>query len=379
MQIVVKLKDVIVDPAQPVDLAAMPAERAIALLRKAYGFLAASMTFEIRDELVVITVDYERREDEETAKDCFARGMKQAESGRFNKAVDLFTRALKIVPEHTEARRNLAMALMNAGRLPEAKDHLVDVLRLSPDDTWAYVLVGNIYAKHENDLDTAERFYRKALELAPQDTHALINYAALKIERKDRDGARVLIEQAIGLAPELPNPYYALAMLLHNAGNPLESLATLDRMFDTAKFDDVRMADLRKECRELHLRISAEVADAEHDRLWQVVLAYRDEVARITAIPVELVEDNSLEDTTAASVPAWRGTGEKHVVRYNATGKAVVPHIVALELEALRMAYEARQAGKACDLRYVSDSPERAKAIEEAGRSCTTILLPDDY
>ena len=306
MQIAVKLKDVIIDPAKPVDLTAMPADKAITLLRKAYGFLAASTTFEIRDGMVFITVDYERRQDEETARDCFDRGMKQAKSGRYSKAVDLFTRVIKIVPEHVEARRNLAMALKNSNRLPEAKDHLVDVLRLSPGDSWAYVLLGNIYAWNENDLDTAERFYQKALEFAPKDTYALTNYAALKIERKDPEGARVLFEQAITLEPRHPNPYYGLATLLNDAGKSAESLATLDRMFDAAECGDARTADLRKECREFHLRISAQVADAEHNRMWKAVLACRDEVARITAVPVEMVEDNGLEDTTAASVPGSR-------------------------------------------------------------------------
>ena len=364
MQIVVKLKDVIIDPAKPVDLTAMPAERAIELLRKAYGFLAANMTFEIRDEMVVITVDYERRQDEAIAKDCFDRGMKQAKSGRYNKAVDLFARVLKIVPEHTEARRNLAMALKNSDRLPEAKDHLVDVLRLSPDDSWAYVLLGNIYAWHENDLDTAERFYRRALESAPQDTYALTNYAALKTERKDREGARALFEQVIALEPQQPNPYYGLATLLNDAGKTGEALATLEQMFDAADFDDVRVTDLRKECREFLLRVSAQVADTDHERLWKTVLAYRDEVASITGFPVELVVDNDLEDTTATSVPAWKGAG-RHVVRYNSRGKPVIPHIVARELEAIRMEHEARQVGKACDLAYAGDNPDRTKAIEE--------------
>jgi tetratricopeptide (TPR) repeat protein len=364
MQIIVKLKDVIIDPAKPVDLTAMPAEKAIALLRKAYGFLAANMTFEIRAEMVFITVDYGRRQDEDTARDCFDRGMKQAKSGRYNKAVDLFNRVLKIVPEHTEARRNLAMALKNSNRLPEAKDHLVDVLRLSPDDSWAYVLLGNIYAWHENDLDTAERFYRRALESTPQDTYALTNYAALKTQRRDRDGARALFEQVIALEPKQPNPYYGLATLLNDSDKPADALATLDRMFDAADFEDARVADLRKECREFFLRVSAQVAETDHEQLWRTVLAYRDEVASITGFPVELVEDNDLEDTTATSVPAWKGA-DRHVVRYNSRGKPVIPHIVARELEAIRMGHEARQAGKACDLAYAGNNPERTKTIDD--------------
>ena len=368
MQIVVKLKDVIIDPAKPVDLTAMPPEKAIALIRMAYGFLAANMTFEIRDERVVITVDYGRRQDEAIAKDCFVRGMKQAQSGRYNKAVDLFARTLKIVPEHAEARRNLAMALKNSGRLSEAKDHLVDVLRLSPDDAWAYVLLGNVFAKHENDLDTAERYYRKAMELAPKEAYALTNYAALKIERKDLEGAKSLFEQAIGVEPKQPNPYYGLASLLNDAGKTRESMVVLDRMFDSAKFDDLRMAELHKECRELYLRVSAQVAESDSQQLWIATLAYRDELAKDTSTPVDLVEDNGLADATASSAPAWKGNCGRHIIRYNARGVAVIPHVVARELETIRMEHEARQAGKACDLRYACDNPDRTEAIEAHAR-----------
>jgi|GEM_PF-833262 len=367
MQIVVKLKDVIIDPASPVDLTIMPPDQAIALVRKAYGFLAANMTFEIQGEMIVITVTEERKQDEELAKDYLTRGLKQAKSGRFNKAVDLFARVIKLVPEHTEARRNLAMALMNAKRLPEAKDQLVDVLRLSPTDTWAYVLLGNIFANHDNDPDTAERYYLKALETDPKDSYALTNYAALKIERKDPKGARALFEQAIALEPTKPNPYYGLAMLLNDDGKGkiTEALAVLDKMYDLASFDDVRTTELRKECREFYLRISAQVADASYDSMWKAVLSYRDEIAKITATPVDLVEDNSLQDTTATSTPSWRGTSGKHVLRYNSRGKSVVPHIVARELEAIRMEYEARQVGKAYGLRYLNENPDREKAIED--------------
>ena len=365
MQIVVKLKDVIIDPAKPLDLTAMPPDKAIALIRKAYGFLAANMNFEIKDDRVHITIDFERSRDEAVARDCFARAMKHAQSGRHNKTIDLLNRVLKIVPEHTEARRNLAMSLMNLGRLDEAKDQLVDVLRLTPDDAWALVILGNIYAKHESNLEVGERFYQKALELAPRDPLALINYAALKMERKDPDGALPLFEQAIAVQPKTPNPYYGLAMLLNDTGKPLEALAVLDRMFDAAEFSDTRLSELHKECREYYLRLNARIADEQFDRLWKIAQDYRAEVERLTGLPVDLVEDNSLDDTTASSVPAWRGTGGKHVVRYNSCGKAVVPYIVVRELEAIRMEHDARAAGKGCDVNYVADNPDRTKAIED--------------
>ena len=99
MQIIVKLKDVIIDPVKPVDLTAMPPDKAIALIRKAYGFLAANMNFEIKDDQVHITIDFERSRDEGVARDCFARAMEQARSGRHNKAVDLLNRSSLNIPK----------------------------------------------------------------------------------------------------------------------------------------------------------------------------------------------------------------------------------------------------------------------------------------
>ena len=364
MQIVVKLKDVIIDPAKPMDLTAMPAERAIELLRKAYGFLAANMTFEIRDEMVVIAVDYERRQDEEIAKDCFDRGMEQAKSGQYTNAADMFTRTLKIVPEHVEARRNLAIALKNADRLAEAKDHLVDVLRLSPEDSWAYVLLGNIYAWYEKDAVTAERYYRRALESASHDTGAASNYAALKIEREDCEGARVVAEQMITADPKDPTPYHELAAVLYNASRTEDALAALERMFDATNLKRVRTADTRKRYREFLLRVSFQFASAEHDRIWKHVLALRDEVAGITGFPVEIVEDISVKADTATTVPSWNAAGAR-TIRYFSWGTVLPPYVVARELVGIRMAHEAERAGKLFDLAYVGDNPEGAKAIEE--------------
>ena len=353
----------------------MPPEKAIALVKKAYGFLAANMTVEIIDDEFVLDVD-ENNRDEEVARDCHDRATKQAQSGRYNKAIDLFNRVLKIVPEHTEARRNMAMALMNSNRVPEAKDQLVDVLRLAPNDTWALVILANIFANNENDPETAERYYLKALETDPKDVYALTSYAALKIERKDGKTAQSLFERAIVADPTKPNPYYGLAMLLNDnadgKGKIADALAVLDRMYDSVVFGDVRTNDLRKECAEFYLRVSSQVADTDvaYDKMWKAVLSYKTEIEKITATSIELVEDNSLEDTTATVISSSHDGVGKNVIRYNTRGKPVVPHIVARELETIRMDFEASQVGKGCYFQYLdnNDIPgnsERAKLIED--------------
>jgi Tfp pilus assembly protein PilF len=57
------------------------------------------------------------------------------------------------------------MAYLENGDSEEAKNQLIDVLRIDPKDVWGYLLLANLYFQHEEDPDSAEPFYRKAYEL----------------------------------------------------------------------------------------------------------------------------------------------------------------------------------------------------------------------
>ncbi len=118
----IKLDDLILDPAQPGAAAEMSADEVLTHLRAAYGFLSANTVFTIQGDRVVITFDPALDEEIRRVQADFDRAVKLAATGRVNKAVDLFRRVLAAVPAHIEARRNLAMALMQSLRFAEAKD-----------------------------------------------------------------------------------------------------------------------------------------------------------------------------------------------------------------------------------------------------------------
>ncbi len=344
--IIVKLSDLILDADRPGDAASLPRDAVIARLQKAYGFLAANMTFDIADDHVVITVDTDREHEVADVKQTFDKAISQAESGRFNKAVDLFRRVLAIVPEHADARRNLAMALVASGRQSEAKDVLVDVLRLDPGNAWAYVLLGNIFAKHEGNLPVAERYLTKAYELSKEDVYAATSLAALKTGQGDFPGATKLYEEAVRINPSKPNSYYGLAVVLGKSDRMAEALAALEQMFSVAQFDDVRMRDLLKECRETYLRLCVHVSDQQHDELWRHVMSYRLEAETETGAAFELTTDESIGSTAAISQGAWERGGASHLIRYNPSGKAVVPALVAREIARVLLRWRARREGK---------------------------------
>lgn len=64
------------------------------------------------------------------------RAAKRAAEGNYDKAISLWKRVLELNPALHKARRDLAMSCMETGDTESAKNHLIEVLRLSPGDPW---------------------------------------------------------------------------------------------------------------------------------------------------------------------------------------------------------------------------------------------------
>ena len=106
-----------------------------------------------------------------------------------------------------DARRNLAMAHLELGNVPKAKEHLEECLKLDPSNAWSFVLLGNIYAKNERNRPVAEFYYEAGLAVSPQDNILLNNYAALQMEQGNFAKAKELFERALAVDASYPNTY----------------------------------------------------------------------------------------------------------------------------------------------------------------------------
>jgi len=176
--VMVHLQDLALNPDQPMDWLALSEADAIAAIKKLHGFLSSAIEVSIRDGIAYITLpDVESKRVDDALK-SIDRAETHAKNGDYKRAIQLFERALLVLPNHTQARRNLAMAYLESGNKDKAKDLLIQVLALDPKDEWAFVLMGNLYSKHEKNLDQAEKFYRRAFELDPHDAVLLTNCGA---------------------------------------------------------------------------------------------------------------------------------------------------------------------------------------------------------
>ncbi len=254
--------------------------------------------------MAIIDLPDERSHKAGAALDKIQQAARASRSGRYQQAVTLYEDALKVLPQHTEARRELAMVQMELGKTAAAKQNLIRVLQLDPKDAWAYLILGNLYFKNERDLGSAERYYATAAGIAPGDTYVLNSYGSLLLERSRYDEAKDLFERAIAARPEHATPCFCLAMAAVKQGDDEGALAALERMFDQPADPDARREPVYAQARRIYAglrsRRAERHAEAAKAQLRAAMDAYRD-----SGIEVQVREDAALA-TIAKTELAWR-------------------------------------------------------------------------
>jgi tetratricopeptide (TPR) repeat protein len=118
-------------------------------------------------------------------------------------------------------------------------------------------MLGNIYARNENNLDVGAFYYEKCLEHHPEDPMALCNYAALMVEKREFQKAEILFKKALQIQ-DVPNAYYGLALLYRMAGHMEAAQSVLETFFTRSPhLEGVERLPIYKEARELYKELSA--------------------------------------------------------------------------------------------------------------------------
>ena len=96
------------------------------------------------------------------------------------KVLACYLKAVELEPENVTFRKNLADFLyVEEGRVEEALENYVEVLRIKPDDVETLLITGHICTAIER-FEDAMRFYHKVLDLEPTNLDARQNMEALK-------------------------------------------------------------------------------------------------------------------------------------------------------------------------------------------------------
>ena len=208
------------------------------------------------------------------------------------------------------------------------------------------MLLGNIYAKHEQNKEVASFYYEAGLAIHPGDNLLLTNFAALQLKSGKVAEAKSLLERALAADPTHPHTYYGLALLHKTAHSPEKAMKLLEQIFSLPKSSDIRSEPVYHNSRELYAELCAEMANSDSAKLIDNIFAHKGELEETTGHSISIEEDASLEYVSAVAQMAWKHGRDEHRVRYRLRSPAMTPHLLAHEMEHIVLEHEARKIAK---------------------------------
>ena len=288
------------------------------LAAKQFSFLPQPVVVQVEGDEIAIQYPEESSAAQAEAARLAGRAGRRAAEGNYQQAIGILKRVMELQPSLYGARRDLAMAYVETGDVDNATNHLIEVLRLNPRDTWSWVVLANLYIRAKSDKDTGEKFLRKALEIAPNDAWALNSLAAVCYESRKTDEAIKLFEQAIAANPEFANAYYGEAIAYDSAQKPDAALETLHRMFTQAKMQDARSKPVHDGARQLFAKLQVELAERNQSEVFKLVQNYKAGMETLSGYPIRIQEENFESKIGATIQMAWKHKRDFHLVKIRA-------------------------------------------------------------
>ncbi len=183
--------------------------------------------------------------DPASAAALFGLGEVAAAAGEFRTAVERFEATLELQPQATQVNHPLGMAYRSLGDSDRARAFLerrgdvevafadplmAEVRSLAVSSSARLLRAGR--AARAGRFEAAEREYRQALTVAPENVEARMSFAAFLAHRGELDAAAAEYREAIRRAPGQAVAYHQLGRLLTAQGSPAAALEPLGRAIE---------------------------------------------------------------------------------------------------------------------------------------------------
>ncbi|MCL2744794.1 MAG: tetratricopeptide repeat protein [Planctomycetaceae bacterium] len=143
--------------------------------------------------------------------------------------LELYLQSIKVEPEFTPSRINLAMIYNERGETKEAEEQFRKVLQLEPQNGDVWYSLGLLSAETGN-LKNAEEALRNAVKFRPDNPRIHYNFALLLMQLERRKEALPELEAALKIEPKNIAFLYSLAVLHIQDGNRKDAALAVDKL-----------------------------------------------------------------------------------------------------------------------------------------------------
>lgn len=151
----------------------------------------------------------------------------------------------KIPSKRGEIYKNIALILVDQGKIEEAKKAIADARKANPEDNTLLLTEANLYLETK-DFDTYKKLVAEALEKNPNDADLVFNLGVLSANAKNRAEAEKYYKRVIEINPKYTNAYINLAALKLEDEKPI--IDEMNKLGTSAK--DMKRYDTLKVQRE---------------------------------------------------------------------------------------------------------------------------------
>ena len=297
-----------------------------------YGPFKPSVT--IQENQVIVDIDTPAIIEQEAD---YRKTVALCEKGKYSEAKPILNQLLYKNPTNSEYHRIMGQILSDEGNQEDAINYLIDALRWDSKNSWALMMLGNIFAKFKNDIDTAMKYYNQALIVKPNDNITMSNIGANLMQQKKFEEAKKYFLKAVEIDDKYPNTHYALGMIAEMEGD-------LDSAFystvQAIKLNPGKDALFQNSVRQA-FEIANKVVKSDEGKI--IYRAYQKKLEYESDKEIEIVQDDEIS-TSAKIEFAEYYNRENHIIKFK-QGYPAVEHLIMHEMVHLDFVIQARNAG----------------------------------
>jgi Flp pilus assembly protein TadD len=301
-------------------------------IKKQYSYGPFIPTVTLQEDLVIIDVDTETIITQDAD---YNKTVALCDKGKFDEARAILEKLIDKNPTNSEFHRILGQILSEQGDQDEAINALIDALRWNSTNGWALMMMGNIFARHKNDVTTALKYYDQAILANKADHITLANIAYLLLQENKLEDAKKYAYESIKLKDNYPNTSFILSLIAEKENDLQSAFYSTIQAIKQSTNEEALYQNAFKQAFALANKIAS---DSDGEKLFKT---YRSQLEAQGGIEIDIFKDDEIQ--TAAKIEfAERHNRDKHLVKYKSTYPAV-EHLVMHELVHLDFVIQARK------------------------------------